>query len=124
MSERCPCCGRAFPPLFEIRGWAQRRLVEALCDHVNGLSRHRLMDLIYHDDPYGGPESPNIIAVLAGHANKQLAAYGYRITCDRGRGSQFVLREINADPEFKPAATHDPQRLGGPQSAGAAGVHR
>lgn len=62
--ECCPSCGRPFAPELAVTGPVRRRLVEIIANRPDGITRSELMDLLYADDPDGGPEWVNGIWVL------------------------------------------------------------
>jgi hypothetical protein len=95
MSRRphfCPACRRPFPPLLVVHGPVRQRVVDLIANRPDGITRAELLDLVYADDPNGGPDTPNTISVLVKNANAELAALGYRIEpAWRGRGARYRL---------------------------------
>lgn len=89
----CAHCGREYPPPLYVTGPVRRRLIEILVDRPSGVSVRALADLVYADDPNGGPlAAQRSLNVIAHHANRQLATQGYRIRAEwRGRGAFYRL---------------------------------
>ena len=98
MSRRrrlCPTCHRPFPPRLAVHGPVRQRIVDVIADRPDGITRVELLDLVYADDPSGGPDNPNTICVLIKHANAELAAQGFRIAPTwLGRGARYRLVRI------------------------------
>jgi hypothetical protein len=74
----------------------RQRLVNILAHRPDGLTINNLVDLVYGDDPNGGPlTAPRSLNVLAHRANKQLRAQGYQIkSAWLGRGAIYQLVRI------------------------------
>lgn len=88
----CSACGRPFLPRLVARGPVRQRIVDAIANRPDGITRGELLDRVYADDPDGGPDNPNTVAVLIKHANVDLAPQGYRIEPTwRGRGARYRL---------------------------------
>jgi DNA-binding response OmpR family regulator len=71
-----------------------QRLVDVIAEHSgDALTIKQLVDLVYADDPNGGPLSAQrSLNVIAHHANKQLATQGYQIRAThRGAGARYEL---------------------------------
>ena len=51
----CPQCRRPFPPPLVVTGSLRQRMVNILADRPDGLTVNNLVDLVYADDPDGGP---------------------------------------------------------------------
>lgn len=55
-----------------------------------GLTGNQLLDLVYFDDPSGGPDSGTIaISVMIHRMRRQLNSLGLFITSPRGKGEAF-----------------------------------
>ena len=94
----CPTCRRPFPPHLVVHGPVRQRIVDLIANRPDGITRGELLDLVYADDPNGGPDNPNTISVLIKHANKELAAQGFRIEpAWLGRGARYRLVRV-AEP--------------------------
>ena len=65
---------------------------------ARGVTVARLFDLLYGDDPNGGPQDgANIISVYVSQINERLAKFALRVRCNRnGRagGGSYVLEAI------------------------------
>lgn len=95
MTALCPHCKRPLPSALAVSGNIKRRIVNALLDHPDGLTRWELMQHAYRDDPSGGPESPNIINVHANQINGQIEAQGWRMRpVHLGRGALWRLEPV------------------------------
>ena len=79
MTAHCPCCGQAVAvdPVTATRA-ALTPMQRAIFDIVMrrpGLSRERLADVVYADDPQGGPDfAGSVISVHIMQANKRSRA--------------------------------------------------
>ena len=101
MSRRrhlCPTCHRPFPPPLVVTGPLRQRMVNILANRPDGLTINNLVDLVYADDPNGGPlTAPRSLNVMAHKANKQLRAQGYQIkSMWMGRGAIYRLVPLSA----------------------------
>jgi hypothetical protein len=73
----------------------RQRIVDLIANRPDGITRGELLDLVYADDPGGGPDNPNTISVLIALANKQLADQGWHIEpAWLGRGARYRLVRI------------------------------
>ena len=92
----CPRCRRPFPPPLVVTGPLRQRMVNILANRPDGLTINNLVDLVYADDPDGGPvTAPSSLNVMAHKANKQLRAQGYQIkSMWMGRGAIYRLVRI------------------------------
>ncbi len=95
--KKCPCCGQVVTDyiwlangLFTL-GAMQRRLVDVLRKAPDGIPVGRVKELLYSNDPNGGPETNNIIAVMAAQINRKMAKHGLRI---RSRGGRFAIYSL------------------------------
>ncbi len=79
-----------------MRGPVRQRIVDIVANRPDGITRGELLDVVYADDPNGGPENPNTVSVLIHCANQQLAQQGYRIeSAWRGRGGRYCLVKVS-----------------------------
>lgn len=91
----CLACGRPFPPRLVVRGPVRQRIVDLIASRPDGITRGEILDLVYADDPNGGPDNPNTISVLIKHANAELAAQGWHIApAWLGRGARYRLVRV------------------------------
>ena len=56
----------------------KRRIDDLVCRHP-GIAAERLRELVWIDDPAGGPEDPKVLYVHVSQLNQQLAPYGIEI---------------------------------------------
>ena len=95
----CPTCQRPYPPRLVVHGPVRQRIVDAIANRPDGITRGELLDVVYADDVNGGPDNPNTISVLVKSANAELAAQGYRIEPTwRGRGARYRLTRAAMTP--------------------------
>lgn len=69
----------------------QRRLVDVLSKAPDGLEINRVKELLYSNDPDGGPETNNIIAVMASQINRKMSKHGLKIKSSGGRFAIYSL---------------------------------
>jgi DNA-binding response OmpR family regulator len=95
MSERCAHCGQVIPPkhLFD-RQPIKRRIYEFVAAHPEGVTRQQIIDSVYADDIDGGPEFANVVSVHVKAMRPILEREGLTITCARGPGATYRLREL------------------------------
>ena len=93
--QLCPTCRRPYPPRLVVHGPVRQRIVNLVASRPDGITRGELLDLVYADEPNGGPDNPNTISVLIKHANEELAAQGWHIApAWLGRGARYRLLRI------------------------------
>ena len=100
----CDKCGQPLPRDYLFVGSAvvqlkgkRRILYDAVVKAgTRGVGKERLMDLLYGDDPNGGPESASILSSTIRHVNNVLASTGKRIrSTGMGQGEHvYVLRDL------------------------------
>lgn len=91
-SRICPTCRRPFPPKIPVRGPVRQRIVDAVANRPDGITRAELLSLVYADDIDGSPDNPNTISVLIKRANEELATQGFRISpAWLGRAARYRL---------------------------------
>jgi hypothetical protein len=96
-ARTCPTCHRPFPPKLIVHGPVRQRIVDAIENRPDGITRAELLDIVYGDDIDGGPNDPNTISVLIKKANEELAAQGYCISpAWLGRGARYRLMKIES----------------------------
>lgn len=95
-SKICPQCHRPFPPALAVHGPVRQRIVDLIAGRPDGITRRELLDLVYADDPNGGPATENVISVLVKKANDDLVFLGYHITSTGGPGSRYRLQRRSA----------------------------
>lgn len=94
MSVPCPCCNRpmdaAYAPIESLSEGRlepqMRAIVSALSKaYPRPVSHSALFDILYGDDPNGGPENPrNVVAVRIWKVRKQIEKYGWTIPHNNG----------------------------------------
>lgn len=91
--KRCACCGQIIPPADHPfrNAEVKRKIYDAISKHPEGLNRKTIVDLVYGDDPDGGPENMNVISVHVKKMNPRLAPQGLRITSTGGPYSTYRL---------------------------------
>ena len=89
----CPQCRRPFPPPLIVSGSVRQRLLDIIGNRPDGISIGDLVELVYADDPDGGPVTAlRSVNVMIHKANAQLAAQGYQIKAIwLGRGARYRL---------------------------------
>lgn len=101
-TNNCPCCGQHLPLLADLRwcvdsraltGYGSAVILSPLRSKIFNvlwrswrtgriISRSEMTDIVYADDPNGGPESENIISVQMGVLRKDIERFGLTV---RGR---------------------------------------
>jgi len=89
----CPACQRPFPPPLVVTGPLRQRMVNILAGRPDGVLVRDLVELVYADDPNGGPlTAQRSLNVIAHRANVQLRPQGYQIkSMWLGRGARYRL---------------------------------
>jgi hypothetical protein len=82
-STCCPGCGRPMPRNDIVLPPIKRRIYDIVSRH-HGISAERLRELVWIDDPAGGPENRKCLHVHVHQLNKMLAPLGLVV---RGSGS-------------------------------------
>lgn len=91
----CPCCGQDIdktPPVDSLKGLLashghiSRRIIELLAGaYPRSIAGPRLADLVYENDPDGGPAN-NSMSVVIFHLRKKLEPCGWTIPHANGHG--------------------------------------
>lgn len=85
----CECCGHPLVSLDEIEQTLtpmQRRMYDMVQKAGTvGLSSEAIITRLYAHDPDGGPESRNIVHVVARQMNKRLEKFGIEMRGTPGR---------------------------------------
>lgn len=99
MQPRCPHCHQTLPDEPVLHGIVLRPATKRLFDAVkragpNGIYPPDLFELLYQEDPNGGPET----GMKCLHAriwllNRRLRKIGKEISSMRGRYGAYVLRD-------------------------------
>jgi len=88
----CSQCGQVIPPsglLHELPP-TKRKIFELVQRHPD-ISAERLRDLVWADDPNGGPECRHTIFVHVSQLNDLLASHGI---CVRSEGGGYRIRQV------------------------------
>jgi hypothetical protein len=99
--QACPHCGQPSPPKVEVTGRERRKLVEFLLCRPNGMTRAELANLMWIDDPDGGPDNDLAICQLVHQARLQLLPQGYSIVSNRGPGARYRLVKFDRNGESR-----------------------
>ena len=99
MGDRCPCCGapvrvEAWKKALSVLTPQQRRIAEIVASRP-GIRMIEVADLVYADDPDGGPEwAEASLAVQTCRANARLAPFGFAIRAGRGCRNGYRVTKI------------------------------
>ena len=89
----CSRCGQIIPPRLEFKkSPVKQRIYEFVSKRPDGVGVGEIMDFVYRQDPDGGPDAMNTIAVHISKMNKELRKKGIEIRASRGRGAVYTLR--------------------------------
>lgn len=59
-----------------------------------GVAGKDIFDILYQDDPDGGPDQINVISIFVGNIRRKLAPYGLRVNINHGgRGALYFLKK-------------------------------
>lgn len=89
----CPHCGRPMVPAagpFDDHP-VKRRIYDCLRRHPHGVSRDGIIEYVWANDPSGGPESYNTVAVHVCAMRKALKSAGLTIKSRGGPGALYRL---------------------------------
>lgn len=95
--KTCECCGHPLPDDSVLGALTplQRRVFTAIKRAGRaGIPSRELMDIVYANDPTGGPASTNIIAVVARQMKDRLAPFGLTLRGRVGRGGYYTLETL------------------------------
>jgi hypothetical protein len=106
----CRCCGH--PILSDEIGVVLTPLQRRIFNVVKragtaGISGGDIMDEVYANVRGGGPDSTNIIAVVANHANKRLSQFNIKIQGKRGVGGRFTIEKIGKKSTHTERGEHE-----------------
>jgi hypothetical protein len=91
---RCKHCGQIIPPKVQVGGKRRQAMFDYIAAHPEGVTVWQILAYVYADDPNGGPESHNIVSVVAKQINRIVNPLGVRIKGSGGPGSRYTLQEI------------------------------
>lgn len=85
---KCPCCGQttsvAPAVVRALLAPIERRVYDAIVRYPLRYTSTSLANIVYADDPNGGPESgKNVMCVTVNHINKKFKRFGWRIVAMR-----------------------------------------
>jgi hypothetical protein len=93
----CKCCGhpvvadeiaRELPPV------CQRIFLAVKAAGTRGITTRRIAQIVYADDPHGGPESNSISVLISQSINPRLRNHGLVIRARRGPGAVVRLQAL------------------------------
>lgn len=103
MSEHiCPCCGQQMPGGLPVEALenvyfppTELKIVSALArTYPRGMTARALVDVVYADDPNGGPDgAEHSMRQFIHRARKRMQPYGWRVG-GFGRTGQLRLQRI------------------------------
>lgn len=92
--KRCPTCKRPLPPVVSVSGRRRQALLEYVLRYPEGVTRSQILDAIYADDPDGGPENQNIVAVMVKHINDILEKQKKKVRIRGSGGPGSIYRAV------------------------------
>jgi hypothetical protein len=87
----CLQCGQPLPPAGLRLPPIKQRIFEAVQRHPD-ISAERLRDLVWADDPSGGPEDRKVLHVHVNQLNHLLAPHGIMV---RAQGGGYQIRRLS-----------------------------
>lgn len=102
----------------QITGKYRRRMLAAIVERP--LTSDELWDIVYFDDPNGGPMTLKIFSVMKKDINKQIRRLGYVLECELGNGARYRLLTIQDGRRFRKARSMRSLRRRRAQDAAAA----
>lgn len=84
-----------------VTGKYRRRMLAAVVERPR--TTEELWDIVYFDDPNGGPMTLKIFSVMKTHINKQIRRLGYVIECELGNGARYRLLTLQDGRRFRKA---------------------
>lgn len=93
----CKCCGHPIvaDEIGVVLTPLQRRIFNIVkTAGTAGIRGKDIMELVYANVSNGGPDSTNIIAVVASQMNRRLAQFNLKIKGRRGPGGMFTLERV------------------------------
>ena len=95
----CPHCRQMFAVTADdigIQGRVERRYYEVIARRPHGITSEELTNIVYAEDPNGGPTSFSIVKATVFRLNQKLKPLGLKIASTKGRGARFKLQDANA----------------------------
>ncbi len=93
----CKCCGHPIvaDEIGVVLTPLQRRIFNIVRNAgTAGIRGKDVMEIVYANVRDGGPDSTNIIAVVASQMNHRLAQFSLKIQGKRGPGGLFTLERL------------------------------
>lgn len=93
----CKCCGHPIvaDEIGVVLTPLQRRIFNVVRSAgAAGIRGKDVMDIVYANVSDGGPDSTNIIAVVANQMNRRLAQFSLKIQGRRGPGGLFTIERL------------------------------
>lgn len=104
----CKCCGHPIvsDEIGVVLTPLQRRIFNIVRSAgTAGIRGKDIMEIVYANVLDGGPDSTNIIAVVASQANRRLAQFNLKLQGRRGPGGLFTIEKLpRSKPEEQQAA--------------------
>ena len=86
----CPCCRQVIAPTGLHLPPIKQRIYDVVRQRP-GISAVTLRDLVWADDPNGGPEDRKVLHVHVSQLNQLLAPYG---VCVRSEAGLYRIRNV------------------------------
>jgi hypothetical protein len=91
----CTRCGQPVVPTELALPWTKRRILDAVQRHP-GINAERLRDLVWQDDPGGGPECRHALYVHVNQLNRQLASAGIAVRAARSGSAGYRIVSVRS----------------------------
>jgi len=100
-----------------VSGQVRKKIIEIISNHPEGLMRQQLFQLVYADDPDGGPNNENVISVHIRFINKEIEPQGWKI-------EKYKLVNTHATAKREPARHPYARAMEGVESRITPRIHR
>ena len=95
--KTCSTCGQIIPPeIFFRNGSVKQRIYDCVSNTRAPLRTEQIAEIVYVDDPDGGPNDFKVITVLICQMNKVLRPKGLHIHANRGRYATYMLEHYDS----------------------------
>jgi len=91
----CARCGQPIVPAGPTLPPTKRRILDAVQRHP-GINAERLRDLVWQDDPGGGPECRHTLYVHVNQLNRRLAPAGIAVRAARGGSAGYRIVSVRS----------------------------
>lgn len=95
VAATCPRCGQPMIPVGLTLPRTKRRILNAV-QRRPAITAEELRDLVWQDDPTGGPECRHALYVHINQLNLRLAPFGIAVRAPRGGSDGY--RIVSAQP--------------------------